>query len=86
MIISYKYETPEQVEVMEEYIVVQAFKMVGDIGGTIGIFIGFAFSPFVTLLLEYFKFLVSGRVLPCKFAGNEMHHSFIYFSFSVFQY
>ena len=67
MIISYKYETPEQMEVREEYIVVPAFKMVGDIGGTIGIFIGFAFSPLVSQLLEYFKFLVSGSVLPCKF-------------------
>ena len=64
--ISYKFETPEQIQVSEEYIVVPAFKMVGDIGGTIGIFIGFAFSPLVTQLIEFFKSIVSGRVFPCK--------------------
>ena len=67
MMISYKFETPEQIEVSEEYIVVPAFKMVGDIGGTIAIFIGFAFSPMVTQLIEFFKSIVSGRALPCKF-------------------
>ena len=56
--IMYFFETPEEMEVSEEYIVVPAFKMIGDIGGTIGIFIGFAFSPLVSQMLEYCKYFI----------------------------
>ena len=56
--VRYFFETPEEMEVSEEYIVVPAFKMIGDIGGTIGIFTGFAFSPLVSQMLEYCKYFI----------------------------
>ena len=57
--IAYIFETPEEMEVNEEYIVVPTFKMIGDIGGTIGIFIGFAFSPLVTRTLMYCQYFIN---------------------------
>ena len=59
------FETPEQMEVNEEYIVVPAFKMVGDIGGILGIFIGFAFSPLMTQMIEYCQYFVSIIFIKC---------------------
>ena len=57
--IAYIFETPEEMEVNEEYIVVPTFKMIGDIGGTISIFIGFAFSPLVTRTLMYCQYFIN---------------------------
>ena len=57
--IAYMFETPEEMEVNEEYIVVPTFKMIGDIGGTISIFIGIAFSPLVTQTLMYCQYFIN---------------------------
>ena len=70
-LISYKFETPEQMEVSEEYIVVPTFKIIGDIGGTISIFIGIAFSPMVTQLLEYFRYFTY-MIFAKFFAGKSI--------------
>ena len=67
--VRYFFETPEEMEVREEYIVVPAFKMIGDIGGTIGIFIGFAFSPLVSQMLEYCKYFIY-MIFAKSFAGK----------------
>ena len=64
--IMYFFETPEEMEVSEEYIVVPAFKMIGDIGGILGVFIGFAFSPFVTQIIEYCQYFVSIIFMKCN--------------------
>ena len=69
--ISYKFETPEKMEVSEEYIVVPTFKMIGDIGGILGIFIGFAFSPFVTQMLEHVKNFVYTKIIVGKAKANK---------------
>ena len=69
--VRYFFETPEEMEVREEYIVVPAFKMIGDIGGTISIFIGIAFSPIVTQLLEYFKYF-NYMIFVKFFAGKSI--------------
>ena len=72
MTLMYFFETPEEMEVHEEYIVVPAFKMIGDIGGTISIFIGIAFSPTVTQLLEYCRYFVYMIYAKC-FAGKSIY-------------
>ena len=77
--IAYIFETPEEMEVNEEYIVVPTFKMIGDIGGTIGIFIGFAFSPLVTRTLMYCQYfinmmymkLISSKLKEGRKSGRE---------------
>ena len=68
--VRYFFETPEEMEVREEYIVVPAFKMIGDIGGTIGIFIGFAFSPLVSQMLEYCKYFA--YMIYAKFFAGKL--------------
>ena len=66
-------------DVNEEYIVVPTFKMIGEIGGTLGIFIGFAFLPYVTQMLEfckYFIYLIYGKFIASKIQSNYTVESF----------
>ena len=77
------FETPEQMAVREEYIVVPAFKMIGDIGGILGIFIGFAFSPFVTQIIECCQYLIS--IIFVKWTGKlDLHSTYFDFGFLIY--
>ena len=56
---SYEFEEPGTMTVNEEYFVISTFGFIGYIGGTLGMFIGFDFFGFLTLVLSFLKGLFS---------------------------
>ena len=40
-------------KVYEEYIIIDAISMIGSVGGTLGLFIGFSFSNIINVLIGY---------------------------------
>ena len=53
----YKFVTPLFAEVYEEYIICDFISMIGSVGGTLGLFIGFSFSNILMHLIGYLKLL-----------------------------
>ena len=51
-------EKPEKVKVHEEYLIYDMVAMVGAIGGTMGLCIGFSFNDFCSLLLDYLELFI----------------------------
>ena len=54
----YRFPKPETVSVYEEYYATTFIDVVGIVGGTLGLFIGFAFYDTVLLLFDYFLMLL----------------------------
>ena len=56
VIMTYKFEKPERVEVYEEYIVASFVDIIGIVGGTLGLYIGFSFFDNT---LSFFNYIIS---------------------------
>ena len=41
---AYNFESPQKIRIFKEYLIYDGFAMIGAIGGTLGLFIGFSFS------------------------------------------
>ena len=54
-IIQYKFSIPLVVQTNKEYIIFDAIGMIGSVGGTLGLFIGFSFSNVLTIIIEYLQ-------------------------------
>ena len=50
---SYNFDSPQRMRIYDEYLIYDGFAMIGAIGGTLGLFIGFSFSDFIWLVLTY---------------------------------
>ena len=48
----WSYKMASKVQVNEEYVVYDAIGMVGTVGGTLGLFIGFSFRDIVVILID----------------------------------
>ena len=55
---SYRFEKPETMRIYEEYYISTFEDLVGVVGGTFGLFVGFAFSNYSFLLIYYFIIMV----------------------------
>ena len=55
--VQYKLVSPLFAEVYEEYIICDFINMIGSVGGTLGLFIGFSFSNILMHLIGYLKLL-----------------------------
>ena len=51
-LVSFEIVPPEQITVHEEYIVYDTLGIIGSVGGTLGLFIGFSFSGLVSSIME----------------------------------
>ena len=51
--LSIRFKTPAMATFHEEYVIIDSYGMVGVIGGTLGIFIGFSFIDVITLLMTF---------------------------------
>ena len=51
-LVQYKYVTPLFLSVYEEYIICDLINLVGSVGGTLGLFIGFSFNNILAWLIE----------------------------------
>ena len=53
---SWSYEFPtDEIDVHEEYLMFDAAGLVGSIGGTLGLFIGFSFRDIVEMVFEHLR-------------------------------
>ena len=52
---TYQFVRPEYVEVHEEYVIYDAIGMIGSVGGTLGMFIGFSFTNIISSIINYLK-------------------------------
>ena len=48
-----------EMKVYEEYIIIDAMGMIGSVGGTLGLFIGFSFSNVINLLIGYLQVVLN---------------------------
>ena len=55
MDVSYEFASPEYVKTYEEYLICDGKTMIGNVGGTFGMFIGFSFSNVISNLIEIFQ-------------------------------
>ena len=55
----YKFEAPETVTLIQEYIVVPFEDLVSIVGGTLSLFVGFAFSDWIFQLIEYCEIIIA---------------------------
>ena len=58
VIFTYKFDTPETTDVFSEYIIVDTMTMIGSIGGTLGLYLGFSFFDFAMQILGWIQILV----------------------------
>ena len=58
VIFSYKFDNPETTDVFSEYIIVDTMTMIGSIGGTLGLYVGFSFSGFAMQIIGWIQILV----------------------------
>ena len=58
---SYEFASPEYVKTYEEYLICDGKTMIGNVGGTFGMFIGFSFSNVISKLIEIFQRLGRNR-------------------------
>ena len=52
---SYQFAYPRSVKVYEEYLIYDTIGMIGYIGGTLGMFLGFSFSNVIALAIKFFQ-------------------------------
>ena len=50
---AYEIDPPERLTVYQEYVVYDAIGIIGSVGGTLGLFIGFSFSGLISGLIEF---------------------------------
>ena len=64
-IIQYKLSMPLVIQTNKEYIIFDAIGMIGSVGGTLGLFIGFSFSNVLTIIMEYLELIIV-KIYPRK--------------------
>ena len=50
--LAYEIDPPEEVTVFQEYVVYDTISMIGSVGGTLGMFIGFSFTGFISSIIN----------------------------------
>ena len=53
--LKYRFANPRSVKVHEEYLIYDRIGLIGSVGGTLGIFIGFSFTGVVTCFINFLK-------------------------------
>ena len=54
----YRFANPQSVKVHEEYLIYDMIGLIGSVGGTLGMFIGFSFTGVVTCFFNFLKKLI----------------------------
>ena len=55
VVLGYWFNYNDEVEVLEEYLIYEITNVIGSVGGTLGLFIGFSFLDLTTKLISIFK-------------------------------
>ena len=56
---SYQFDPPESVSVYEEYLIYDEITLIGSVGGTLGLCIGFSFTNVITVVINFVRNLKS---------------------------
>ena len=59
---AYEIDPPEEVTVFQEYVVYDAIGIIGSVGGTLGMFIGFSFTGFISSLINGLSKFVKSKI------------------------
>ena len=51
----YKFALPLKAKVYEEYLITDGITLIGSVGGTLGLFIGFSISNVVYFIVDFLK-------------------------------
>ena len=51
----YKFALPLKAKVFQEYYIIEFMGLIGTVGGTLGVFIGFSFSNLIVCFIKYIK-------------------------------
>ena len=57
-VIQYKLSMPLIIQTNKEFIISDVIGMIGSVGGTLGLFIGFSFSNVLTIMMEYLQLVI----------------------------
>ena len=60
-LVQYTFKEPLEVQVYEEYVIFDTVGLIGSVGGTLGLFIGFSFSNVVTCLVKYIQWVFAKK-------------------------
>ena len=55
----YSIDKEIEMKVYEEYIIIDAISMIGSVGGTLGLFIGFSFSNVINIIIGYLQLFIN---------------------------
>ena len=56
--LQYRFAAPLKAKVFEEYVIYDVIGMIGLVGGTLGLFIGFSFSNVLTYMIQYLQSII----------------------------
>ena len=85
--IRYKFDLPLKSKVYKEYLIIDSIGLIGAVGGTLGVFIGFSFNNLIICIIDYIQWLMERKlgimVSRTKVLGMKLLKSLewiIYFS------
>ena len=55
-VLSYRFAYPQVLTIYQEYLIYDGIGMIGSVGGTLGMFIGFSFSNAISSILKFLQF------------------------------
>ena len=61
----------KKIEVEEEYIIMDTTGVIGAVGGTLGLFIGFSFRDIISLLIDGLKFIFKKKRVSSASSNNS---------------
>ena len=59
--IYYKFTLPLNAKVYEEYLITDTITLIGSVGGTLGLFIGFSISNVVNYIMDFFQLIIESH-------------------------
>ena len=73
VLIFYKFALPLKIKVYEEYLITDGITLIGSVGGTLGLFIGFSIDNFVYSIMEFFRSTLQRRLLRATFVESGLN-------------
>ena len=64
--LKYKFALPLKAKVYEEYFIIDSIGLIGSVGGTLGVFIGFSFSNLIIFIMKYMQTLMERKLTSSK--------------------
>ena len=76
----YKFALPLKSKVYQEYLIIDSIGLVGSVGGTLGVFIGFSFNNLIICIIEYIQSLIERKLGRHKLSLKKMIKTILKYS------